>query len=610
MFSHWQILLAKQWAKWTCTTTRDSSMGEDEAGGSEDDSEKEKDLLTETKSLSCESDSELNFETTETETPIRSPLRESCDSSWGLAEPEAGPQESLEADEQLVAKVIEKCSPDACSGSSENEAPGVTIDPYLIMYVKDKEEYHVSRMSVVVKPFSRETRYFPDDLAALGIKAGDELDQNVNPSVLRGSRAQRSPLNIKEASGFHSNGTIDSGVELQEGSSDSPLKLEDDFTEDGENVEARSALPKQPGRKPSNKLAPSTQKDGFSKPEDVELSADPTVQDTSLTQTFPKLEDEAAVMSQISDIPNGDGQATDEEKLVSTLCAQKSAGTKVEGIEKEPCQKVEKEELAVHGLLESSSVKAPVSVACGDESPLDEICLREADNTALVTLLREEIITKEIEANIWKKKYEESREEVLEMRKIVTEYEKTISQMIENQQSTSKSCQKAFQQLNMEKEQALADLSSVETSLSGLFRRYENLKGVLEGFKKNEEALKHCAENYLARIKLEEQRYQILKVYAKEKLDRANEEIAQIRSKAQAESDALHAGLLKEQRKVESLERALKKKNQEAEELTKICEEEQRKVESLGRALEKKNQEAEELTKICEELIAKLDKTY
>ncbi|EDL20427.1 mCG52920, partial [Mus musculus] len=282
-------------------------------------------------------------------------------------------------------------------------------------------------------------------------------------------------------------------------------------------------------------------------------------------------------MSQISDIPNGDGQATDEEKLVPTLCAQKSAGAMIEGIEKEPCQKMEKVKLAVHGLLESSSVKAPVSVACGDESPLDDICLSEADKTAIVTLLREEIITKEIEANIWKKKYEESREEVLEMRNIVTEYEKTISQMIENQQSTSKSCQKSFQQLNMEKEQALADLSSVETSLSGLFRRYENLKGVLEGFKKNEEALKHCAEKYLARIKLEKQRYQILKVYAKEKLDRANEEIAQILSKAQAESDALHADLLKEQRKVE--------------------------------ALKKKNQETDELTKICEELIAKLDKT-
>lgn len=295
--------------------------------------------------------------------------------------------------------------------------------------------------------------------------------------------------------------------------------------------------------------------------------------ETQSVDLDPCSQDEGAVISQISDIPNRDGHATDEEKLASTSCSQKSAGAEVKGVEKETCQKMEKEELTVHGLLETSSEKAPVSVACGGESPLDGICLSEADKTAVLTLIREEIITKEIEANEWKKKYEETREEVLEMRKIVAEYEKTIAQMIEDEQRTNMSSQKSFQQLTMEKEQALADLNSVERSLSDLFRRYENLKGVLEGFKKNEEALKKCAQDYLARVKQEEQRYQALKVHAEEKLDRANEEIAQVRSKAKAESAALHAGLRKEQMKVESLERALQQKNQEIEELTKICDE-------------------------------------
>uniref|UniRef100_A0A8C4YQ63 Transforming acidic coiled-coil-containing protein C-terminal domain-containing protein n=1 Tax=Gopherus evgoodei TaxID=1825980 RepID=A0A8C4YQ63_9SAUR len=220
--------------------------------------------------------------------------------------------------------------------------------------------------------------------------------------------------------------------------------------------------------------------------------------------------------------------------------------------------------------------KAPGAMttgASGSESPLESICLSESDKTAVLTLIREEIITKEIEANEWKKKYEESRQEVLEMRKIVAEYEKTIAQMIEDEQRTNMASQKSLQQLTMEKEQALADLNSVERSLSDLFRRYENLKGILEGFKKNEEALKKCAQDYLARVKQEEQRYQALKIHAEEKLDKANEEIAQVRTKAKAESAALHAGLRKEQMKVESLERALQQKNQEIEELTKICDE-------------------------------------
>ncbi|XP_042790746.1 transforming acidic coiled-coil-containing protein 1 isoform X6 [Panthera leo] len=284
-------------------------------------------------------------------------------------------------------------------------------------------------------------------------------------------------------------------------------------------------------------------------------------------------QDEGTVISQISDISNRDGHATDEEKLASTSSGQKSTGAEVKGIEKETCQKMEKDGSTMTGLLESSVEKAPVSVACGGESPLDGICLSESDKTAVLTLIREEIITKEIEANEWKKKYEETRQEVLEMRKIVAEYEKTIAQMIEDEQRTNMTSQKSFQQLTMEKEQALADLNSVERSLSDLFRRYENLKGVLEGFKKNEEALKKCAQDYLARVKQEEQRYQALKIHAEEKLDKANEEIAQVRTKAKAESAALHAGLRKEQMKVESLERALQQKNQEIEELTKICDE-------------------------------------
>lgn len=38
--------------------------------------------------------------------------------------------------------------------------------------------------------------------------------------------------------------------------------------------------------------------------------------------------------------------------------------------------------------------------------------------------------------------------------------------------------------------------------------------------KQNEEVLKKCAQEYLARVKQEEQRYQTLKVHAEEKLDK------------------------------------------------------------------------------------------
>uniref|UniRef100_A0A8B9FI78 Transforming acidic coiled-coil containing protein 2 n=1 Tax=Amazona collaria TaxID=241587 RepID=A0A8B9FI78_9PSIT len=184
----------------------------------------------------------------------------------------------------------------------------------------------------------------------------------------------------------------------------------------------------------------------------------------------------------------------------------------------------------------------------------------QQDLDSALRLARAEIVAKEREVSEWKEKYEESRREVMEMRKIVSEYEKTIAQMIEDEQREKSVSHHTVQQLIVEKEQALADLNSVEKSLADLFRRYEKMKEVLEGFRKNEEVLKKCAQEYLSRVKKEEQRYQALKIHAEEKLDRANAEIAQVRGKAQQEQAAYQASLRKEQLKVDALERTLEQK--------------------------------------------------
>ncbi|EPY72709.1 hypothetical protein CB1_098824007 [Camelus ferus] len=188
------------------------------------------------------------------------------------------------------------------------------------------------------------------------------------------------------------------------------------------------------------------------------------------------------------------------------------------------------------------------------------LLFQQPDLDSALQITRAEILTKEREVSEWKEKYEESRREVMEMRKIVAEYEKTIAQMIEDEQREKSVSHQTVQQLVLEKEQALADLNSVEKSLADLFRRYEKMKEVLEGFRKNEEVLKKCAQEYLSRVKKEEQRYQALKVHAEEKLDRANAEIAQVRGKAQQEQAAYQASLRKEQLRVDALERTLEQK--------------------------------------------------
>ncbi|XP_010289544.1 PREDICTED: transforming acidic coiled-coil-containing protein 3 [Phaethon lepturus] len=202
---------------------------------------------------------------------------------------------------------------------------------------------------------------------------------------------------------------------------------------------------------------------------------------------------------------------------------------------------------------------------------IDVLKYSQKDMDAAVELVKREVQEKQLETQEWKKKYDKLHMEYKEMGKIVAEFEGTITQMMEDAQKQKEFSKKEMQRMVDEKQQVISDLNSMEKSFSELFKRFEKQKEVLEGYRKNEEALKKCAEEYLARIKKEEQRYQALKAHAEEKLHQANEEIAQVRSKAKSETAALQASLRKEQMRIQSLERSLEQKTKENDELTKIC---------------------------------------
>lgn len=264
----------------------------------------------------------------------------------------------------------------------------------------------------------------------------------------------------------------------------------------------------------------------------------------------------------LSSRPGPEGSAADKGRKRESEALSRTQSTEMEEQHRDVSSSLES------GVSKNSLYSRTTASYIEGESPH---LPRELDHS--LGIAREEIVTKEKEVLEWQRKYEESRQEVVEMRRIVAEYEKTIAQMIEDDQKEKSLSHHTIQQLIMEKDQALADLNSVEKSLADLFRRYEKMKDVLEGFRKNEEVLKKCAQEYLSRVRKEEQRYQALKIHAEEKLDRANAEIAQVRAKAKQEQAASQASLRKEQMKVDSLERTLEQKNKEIEELTKICDE-------------------------------------
>ncbi|XP_034531582.1 transforming acidic coiled-coil-containing protein 3 [Notolabrus celidotus] len=173
----------------------------------------------------------------------------------------------------------------------------------------------------------------------------------------------------------------------------------------------------------------------------------------------------------------------------------------------------------------------------------------------------------------WSAKYKKLHDDGQEMRKIIAEFELVISKMMADQEKEREVYQAKLSEALLEKEQVSSDLNTMERSFSDLFKRLEKYKDVVEGYKKNEGTLKACAQDYLMRIKKEEQRYQTLKAHAEEKITHANGEIAEVRSKYKAEGSALQAQLRREQLKTQSLEKSLDQKEKEAEELTKLCDE-------------------------------------
>ena len=84
------------------------------------------------------------------------------------------------------------------------------------------------------------------------------------------------------------------------------------------------------------------------------------------------------------------------------------------------------------------------------------------------------------------------------------------------------------QRMVAEKEQAVEDLQNVEAAFADVHRKYERTKQVVEGFKKNEEQLKAYVEVYQSKLSKQDQKYQMLKDHAEEKLEEANREINNI----------------------------------------------------------------------------------
>lgn len=185
--------------------------------------------------------------------------------------------------------------------------------------------------------------------------------------------------------------------------------------------------------------------------------------------------------------------------------------------------------------------------------------------------LEQALSQREAEIQRLKEDLRVKRESEEQMKQVLKEYEKTISELISDKEREKSDLEEEVRKLAGERDQASEDLKNVETAFADVHRKYERTKQVVDGFKNNEEKLKKYVEEYQIKLRKQDQKYELLKAHAEEKLEEANREIDNTSRSQDAEIAKLTAMLKKTEMKANSLERTVEQRSRENAELTTIC---------------------------------------
>ncbi|XP_059053224.1 transforming acidic coiled-coil-containing protein 3-like [Achroia grisella] len=160
-----------------------------------------------------------------------------------------------------------------------------------------------------------------------------------------------------------------------------------------------------------------------------------------------------------------------------------------------------------------------------------------------------------------------------QMSVVMEEYERTISSLIGEREAESKRWIEERTVLVRERDEAAAHLASMEHAFNDVHTKYERCKVIIQGYKSNEETLKHTVEENNDAIQKLEARYETLRQHAMQQLNKANAELDSVKKSHQAEILKLNAMLKKSEVHASSLQESLAQKIKDNEELTAICDE-------------------------------------
>ena len=219
----------------------------------------------------------------------------------------------------------------------------------------------------------------------------------------------------------------------------------------------------------------------------------------------------------------------------------------------------EKERQSVSDDHKKAEQKLSVTKVNGD-APLSK-----TNGPTTLDAANNELVSTTLELDKLRRELKVKRDSEDQMRQVLKEYEKTISDLISEKENEKKRMELDIQGAISEKNQAIEDLHNVEAAFSDVHRKYERTKQVVEGFKKNEEQLKQFVEEYKDKLRMSDQKYNMLKTHAEEKLEEANSEIEKIAKVQDAEKAKLNALVQKSEMKVRNLERTVAQKTKENE---------------------------------------------
>lgn len=158
-----------------------------------------------------------------------------------------------------------------------------------------------------------------------------------------------------------------------------------------------------------------------------------------------------------------------------------------------------------------------------------------------------------------------------QLRTVLTDYERTMTQIIESRKSGESS--HTLEHFKQDKQKLAADLQMAQIAFQNLHQRYEELKGRAEDLRAQDTTHRSRIAEFQAELANAERRYESLRRQAESKLEEAEREINMVRESMESELAVMRARLHKADLRITSLESTIEAKTRENAELMTICDE-------------------------------------